>query len=69
MGPSTKNWDQISTRKNPLVLYNHCKRAIIIIPVCQLDYFMYVRSLICIDECIGKIVLTALSENANYIIL
>jgi len=41
----------------------------IIIRVCQLDYFMYVRSLICIDECIGKIVLTALSENANYIIL
>jgi hypothetical protein len=37
----------------------------IIIRVCQLDYFMYVRSLICIDECIGKIVLTTLSENAN----
>jgi len=30
----------------------------IIIRVCQLDYFMYVRSLICTDECIGNIVLT-----------
>jgi len=43
--------------------------SLIIIPVCELDYFIYVRSLICIAECIGKIVLTILSENANYIIL